>query len=179
MSYICIEQTNPVIHKCSTAVTGGPKAERGPPQRGKLAIDRKPVLRGRLHSWNIQLMKQLLRRRWSQTFTYHQKMFHDPVRSSEIFTVFPRVIETYQEWYEHPQLPCLETVGTLEVPINTEVLKVKWAKHHGNMYCAGLVVWLKVECEMPVFHKIHHIVVKDEMLLLVTVVLQTMSWRAF
>lgn len=68
-----------------------------------------------------------------------------------------------------------EKAETLRVPIDTKVLNVRWAKHHGNMYRSGLAVCLKVHCEMPVFHKIHHVVVKDERLLLVTFALQTMS----
>ena len=68
-----------------------------------------------------------------------------------------------------------EIAESLQIPINTKVLKVRWVKHHGNVYCAGLVVCLKVHCEMPVFHKNHNMVVKDEMLLLVTFALQTLS----
>ena len=41
------------------------------------------------------------------------------------------------------------------------------------MYCADLVVRVKVHPEMPVFHRIHHVVVKDETLFFVTFALQT------
>lgn len=66
-----------------------------------------------------------------------------------------------------------EIAETLQVPTDTKVLNVRWAKHHGNMYRKGLVVCLKVHCEMPVFHKIYQVVVKDERLLLVTFALRT------
>lgn len=66
-----------------------------------------------------------------------------------------------------------EIAETLQVLIDTKVLHARWAKHHGNMYRPGLVVCVKVHCEMPVFHKIHHVVVKNEKLLLFTFALQT------
>lgn len=43
-----------------------------------------------------------------------------------------------------------EIAETLQLPINTRVLNVKWAKHHGHVYRAGLVVCKEVDCEMPV-----------------------------
>lgn len=67
-----------------------------------------------------------------------------------------------------------EITETLQIPIDTKVLNARWAKHHGNMYRSSLVVCVKVQSEIPVFHKIHHVIVHDERLLLVTFVLQTM-----
>lgn len=52
-------------------------------------------------------------------------------------------------------------------------MTVRWAKHSGIVYRSGLVVCVKVHC-VPVFHKIHNIVVQDGRLLLVTFVLQTL-----
>ena len=67
-----------------------------------------------------------------------------------------------------------EIAEALQVSIDTKGLDVRWAKHHGNMYRPGLVVCLKVLNEMPVFHKIHRVVLKDERLLLCTFALQTL-----
>ena len=67
-----------------------------------------------------------------------------------------------------------EIADTLQVPIDTMVLDVKWAKHNGNLYCPGLVVCLKVLNDMPVFYKIQRVVVNDEKLLLITFSLQTL-----
>ena len=65
-----------------------------------------------------------------------------------------------------------EIAETLQIPIDNKVLKARWAKHHGNMYRSSLVVCVKVQSEMPVFHKIHHVIVHGR-LLLVTFVLST------
>lgn len=62
-----------------------------------------------------------------------------------------------------------EIAEALQVAIDTKVLDVRPAKHHGNMYSPGSVVCLKVLNEMPVFH----VVLKDERLLLFTFALQT------
>jgi len=69
-----------------------------------------------------------------------------------------------------------EVAGTLQLPTDTEVFKVRWAKHHRNMYHADSVVCVKVHCDRPVFH---HVVVKDDTLFFVTFALQTVSERAF
>lgn len=65
-----------------------------------------------------------------------------------------------------------EAAVLLQVPSCTNVLNVKWAKYHGNMYRPGLVVCYAVHFEMPVFHKIHKIFVTDERLLFVTFALK-------
>lgn len=67
-----------------------------------------------------------------------------------------------------------EMAEVLQVPVETNVLTVRWAKHSGIVYRSGLVVCVTVHCEMPVFHKIHHVVVQDGRLLLVTFALQTL-----
>ena len=46
----------------------------------------------------IALMKhtadeEVVKEKMKQTFTYRQKMVHDPVKSSDIFTVFPRFLD--------------------------------------------------------------------------------------
>ena len=66
-----------------------------------------------------------------------------------------------------------EMAETLQVPVDTKVLNVRWAKHNGTVYRPGLVVCVRVHCEMPVFQGIHHVVVKDGKFLLVTFALQT------
>lgn len=66
-----------------------------------------------------------------------------------------------------------EMAEMLQVPVDTKVLNVRWAKHSGTVYRPGLVVCVRVHCEMPVFQRIHHVVVKDGKLLLVTLSLQT------
>ena len=71
-----------------------------------------------------------------------------------------------------------EIANTLQVPIDTKVLDVKWAKHLGNMYRPGLVVCLKVLNDMPVFHKIHRVVLNADRLLLFTFALKTVCLDA-
>ena len=61
-----------------------------------------------------------------------------------------------------------EIAQTLQRPTDTEVFTVRWANHHGNMHRANVAVCIKVDCEMPVFHQILHVVVKDDQLLLIT-----------
>lgn len=60
-----------------------------------------------------------------------------------------------------------EMAEVLQVPVETKVLTVRWAKRSGIVYRSGLVVCVTVHCEMPVFHRIHY-VVQDGKLLLVT-----------
>lgn len=71
-----------------------------------------------------------------------------------------------------------QIADTLQVPIDTKMLYVRWAKYHGNMYRPGLVVCLKVLNEMPVFHKIHHVVLHADRLLLFTFALKTVCLDA-
>ena len=66
-----------------------------------------------------------------------------------------------------------EMTEMLQVPVDTKVLNVRWAKPNGTVYRPGLVVCVRVHCEMPAFQRIHHVVVKDGKLLLVTFALQT------
>ena len=66
-----------------------------------------------------------------------------------------------------------EMAEMLQVPVDTKVLNVRWAKDNGTVYCPRLVVCVRVHCEMPVFQRIHHVVVKDGKLLLVTLSLHT------
>lgn len=40
-----------------------------------------------------------------------------------------------------------EIADSLQAPTDTKVCNVRWAKHHGNMYQSGLVVWIKVHYE--------------------------------
>ncbi|KAF7642790.1 hypothetical protein LDENG_00250770, partial [Lucifuga dentata] len=73
-------------------LTGGPKADKGPFREGNwLATES-------LCCEAIALMKHtsdegIMKEKMKQTFTYHQKMVHDPVNSSEIFTAFPRFLD--------------------------------------------------------------------------------------
>lgn len=67
-----------------------------------------------------------------------------------------------------------EMAEVLQVPVETKVLTVRWAKRSGIVYRSGLVVCVTVHCEMPVFHRIHNVVVQDGKLLLVTFSLQTL-----
>lgn len=64
-----------------------------------------------------------------------------------------------------------EMAEVLQVPVETKVLTVRWAKRSG--IGLGLVVCVTVHCEMPVFHRIHY-VVQDGKLLLVTFAWQTL-----
>lgn len=92
MSYVCKEQSNTVFSKHSTSVTGGPKADRGPFTEANCLTTESLCCEA------IALMKHsadeaIVKEKMKQTFTYRQKMLHDPVKSSEIFTVFPRFLD--------------------------------------------------------------------------------------
>lgn len=64
--------------------------------------------------------------------------------------------------------------NALCVPSSTKVLSVKWAKHQGNVYRSNLVVCIKVHCEMPIFHTIQSILVKDNQQYVVIFALNTL-----
>lgn len=64
----------------------------------------------------------------------------------------------------------------LNVSVHTEVLSVKWVKHHGTEYCLNLVICGEFACEMPVFYKIKDIVVKEETVFLVGSALETLCF---
>lgn len=61
----------------------------------------------------------------------------------------------------------------LEVPVRSRVLKVKWAKVNGRIFRPELAVTSVRIDEMPVFHVIKNVLIKDEQVLLITVVLKT------
>ncbi|KAG5271297.1 hypothetical protein AALO_G00178160 [Alosa alosa] len=67
----------------------------------------------------------------------------------------------------------VEVAEKFEVPVRTKVLKVKWAKRNGAVFRPGLAVCVRTDNEMPVFHVIQNVVIKDEQVLLVTVALKT------
>ncbi len=67
-----------------------------------------------------------------------------------------------------------EMAGKLNVSTWTKVLNVKWVKHCGNTYRSGLAVCVQVQNDMPVFHVIQNIVIKDEHILLITTALKTL-----
>lgn len=67
-----------------------------------------------------------------------------------------------------------EMAGKLDVPLWTKVLNVKWVKCCGNTYRSRLAVCVRVQNDMPVFHVIQNIVVKDEQILLITTALKTL-----
>ncbi len=70
-----------------------------------------------------------------------------------------------------------EMAGKLNVSTWTKVLNVKWVKHCGNTYRSGLAVCVQVQNDMPVFHVIQNIVIKDEHILLITTALKTLLSR--
>ncbi|XP_045078395.1 uncharacterized protein LOC123491558 [Coregonus clupeaformis] len=55
-----------------------------------------------------------------------------------------------------------EIAAKLNVSVHTNVLSVKWVKHHGTEYRLDLVKCGEVVIEMPVFYKIKAIVLKDK-----------------
>lgn len=55
----------------------------------------------------------------------------------------------------------------LKAALSTNVLSVKWVKHHGTEYRRDLIVCVEVAIEMPVFIQIKTIVVKDEQVVLI------------
>ncbi len=67
-----------------------------------------------------------------------------------------------------------EMAGKRNVSTWTKVLNVKWVKHCGNTYRSGLAVCVQVQNDMPVFHVIQNIVIKDEHILLITTALKTL-----
>lgn len=99
--------------KHSTTVTGGPKADR-PPFREENWLTTK-----RLCCEAIALMKHtadeaIFKEKMKQTFAYRQKMVHDPVKSSEIFTAFSRFLDIEgMVCGSSTALLCLETVRTI------------------------------------------------------------------
>ncbi|KAK1903453.1 General transcription factor II-I repeat domain containing protein 2 [Dissostichus eleginoides] len=71
---------------------GGPKADRGPFTEANCLTTESLCCEA------IALMKHsadeaIVKEKMKQTFTYRQKMLHDPVKSSEIFTAFPRFLD--------------------------------------------------------------------------------------
>ncbi|KAJ4947161.1 hypothetical protein JOQ06_009202 [Pogonophryne albipinna] len=74
------------------SLTGGPKADRGPFTEANCLTTESLCCEA------IALMKHsadeaIVKEKMKQTFTYLQKILHDPVKSSEIFTVFPRFLD--------------------------------------------------------------------------------------
>ncbi|KAJ4944755.1 hypothetical protein JOQ06_013295, partial [Pogonophryne albipinna] len=74
------------------SLTGGPKADRGPFTEANCLTTESLCCEA------IALMKHsadeaIVKEKMKQTFTYPQKMLHDPVKSSEIFIVFPRFLD--------------------------------------------------------------------------------------
>ncbi|XP_033989913.1 uncharacterized protein LOC117485465 [Trematomus bernacchii] len=74
------------------SLTGGPKADRGPFTEANCLTTESLCCEA------IALMKHsadeaIVKEKMKQTFTYRQKMLHDPVKSSEIFTAFPRFLD--------------------------------------------------------------------------------------
>ena len=61
----------------------------------------------------------------------------------------------------------------LKVPVWTKVIDVKWVKCNGNVFRPGLAICVKVENELPVFHVIQKIVIKDEQVIFITTALET------
>lgn len=59
-----------------------------------------------------------------------------------------------------------EIAAKLNTTTSTNVLSVKWVKHHGTEYKSGLIACVEVVDEMPVLYKIHTIFVKDEQVVL-------------
>ena len=67
-----------------------------------------------------------------------------------------------------------EIAVKLNVPVWTTIYNVKWIKSFGNLYRPGLAVCIGVENEMPVFHVIQNIVVRDECVLFITTAMKTL-----
>jgi hypothetical protein len=61
----------------------------------------------------------------------------------------------------------------LNVSVEISVLKVKWAKVHGTEYRPKLIICSSVDIDLPKFCQIRDIIVKDEEVLLISVVLHT------
>lgn len=61
----------------------------------------------------------------------------------------------------------------LEVPVRARVLKVKWAKVNGRMFRPELAVCVRTDNDMPVFHVIKNVLIKDEQVILMTDALKT------
>ena len=67
-----------------------------------------------------------------------------------------------------------EIAVKLNVPVWTTIYNVKWIKSFGNLYRPGLAVCIGVENEMPVFHVIQNIVVRDECVHFITTAMKTL-----
>lgn len=62
------------------------------------------------------------------------------------------------------------------LPACTNVMCVRWVKHQGFTFRTGLVICGKVELEMPQFYQISSLIVKDDIVLLVTFVIDTVCF---
>ena len=69
-----------------------------------------------------------------------------------------------------------DIAAKLNTAISTNVLSVRWVKHHGTEYRPGLIVCVEVVDEMPVFCKISTIIVKDEQVILTGSGVETMCF---
>lgn len=54
------------------------------------------------------------------------------------------------------------------LPACTNVMHVRWVKYQGCMFRPGLIICGKVELEMPQFYQISSLIIKDDIVLLVT-----------
>lgn len=66
-----------------------------------------------------------------------------------------------------------EIAEKLNVPMWTKDLNVKWVKRFGNTERLGLAVCVQVQNDMPAFHVIQNIVIKDEQVFLIAAALKT------
>ncbi|KAI7808364.1 hypothetical protein IRJ41_002977 [Triplophysa rosa] len=66
-----------------------------------------------------------------------------------------------------------EIASKLGVVMSESVYSVKWIKHHGTEYRPDCIICTDVTCEMPVFCKVKSIAVKDENVLLLGTLMET------
>ncbi|KAJ8364593.1 hypothetical protein SKAU_G00134240 [Synaphobranchus kaupii] len=72
--------------------TGGPKIDRDPFSEVNW-LTTEDLCREAIALMKHTTDEAIVKEKMKQTFTYRQKMVHDPVKSSEIFTAFPRFLD--------------------------------------------------------------------------------------
>ncbi|XP_038870264.1 uncharacterized protein LOC120064026 [Salvelinus namaycush] len=135
-----------------------------------------------LHSWCMRyeakhnFFKKQLKSFKNVTMTLTKKHQNDMAYNWEMFSqdrlaIGPGKMSRLNELKESHEI-----AAKLNVSVHTNVLSVKWVKHHGTEYHLDLVICGEVVIEMPVFYIIKAIVLKEENVFLVGSALETLCF---
>lgn len=82
-----------MVAVCGFTVPGGPDSGDRTPFSQENQLTTETQCREAIAFMQHTTDEAIIKEKMKQTFTYRQAMVHDPVKSSEVFTTFPRFLD--------------------------------------------------------------------------------------